>query len=290
MPKLFRIINLMKKITYKKFKYKLRYFLAKMLSGYDIKYTTQYGIKLWLDLKKDVDLFLFLGDFESSNIQIFSTLINEKDTVIDVGANIGIYSILASKKVGELGRIYSFEPSTWARERLEKNIKLNNSKNINISSKGVSNKSGKIDFYICEDDAYNSIGEVPMRPVIKKEVIDVISLDDFCKEYKIEKVDILKVDTEGADYLVMQGAMTILNSVNSPVIFCEVNKNIKKGFNFTIDEYLAFFRNNGYSIYEIEKNTNKLFEFNLTNSNSSEIICLKEHHRKRYSNLLAFRE
>ncbi len=280
----------MKKITLKKIKFKLRYLRAKLLRGFDIKFKTKYGFSLWLDLRRDVDFLLYRGEFEKSHLDVFFSLIHMNDTVIDVGANIGIYSMLASTKVAASGNVFAFEPSEWARERLEKNLVLNNVHNVTIIPKGVSNKSGKIDFYICEDDAYNSIGNVPMKPVIKKEVIDVITLDDFCTEQGITKVDILKIDTEGADYLVLQGATTILNSNSPPILFCEVNKNIKEGFNFTLEVYLNFFNKHGYDVFEIDKNTKKLCKYNLKESNSSEIICLKEYHRKRYADILVIHE
>ena len=92
------------------------------------------GLKLLLNLKKDVDFLIYFDSFESKNLKLYQTMIKSGNIVFDVGANIGIYSLLASKSLGKDGQIYSFEPSETAFKRLNINVTLNNFKNIICSS------------------------------------------------------------------------------------------------------------------------------------------------------------
>src|SRR4030067_2261687 len=138
---------------------------------------SKYGFRIKLDISKDVDKFFYWGEFERDNLQFYKNVLNRGSIIFDVGANIGIYSLLASKIVGNASRIYSFEPSEWAYNRLIENIKLNNFKNINTYKLGISNKEGTVIFHKCEDDAYNSIGNHPMRKITEVSQINVISID-----------------------------------------------------------------------------------------------------------------
>jgi FkbM family methyltransferase len=194
--------------------------------------------------------------------------------VFDVGANIGIYSLLAGKKAGQQGHVYSFEPADLAYQRLNKNIRINKFENISVYKQGVSDKNGTTNFYVCEDDAYNSIGSRPMNKVKEVKNIDITSIDEFCIKNNIRRIDVLKIDTEGADLLVLQGAKSVLTSETPPIIFCEFNKNIKSGFNFSLDDYRDFIISMKYRIYEIKNNM--LHEFNPVQSNASEILCIHE--------------
>lgn len=241
---------------------------------------TRNKLKLKLDVNRDVDKHYYWGEFEKENIDFFRSLIRENQTIFDVGANIGIYSLVASQKLNEGGNIFCFEPSEWAFNRLNENIALNGFSNIEVIKKGISDKSGTINFYVCRDDAYNSIGVKPMMEVEKIVPISVTTIDEFCEEQKISHIDILKIDAEGADYLVLKGAVGMLNKPNSPIIFCEFNRNISDGFDFSKNDFVNYLINNNYLIYELK---NKRLCTFTQDSRSNEIICIKQDHILKYN-------
>jgi len=216
-----------------------------------------YGIKLKLHLRNDVDRRLFLTGFEKDVIEYFRKIIKKDHVVFDVGANFGIYSLVASKKIGKGGKIYAFEPAGIAYNSLLNNINLNRIDNIFPIKIGVSNYTGKANFNICRDDAYNSLGETPMKQIIKSEKIDLTSIDDFVMKYKISKVDIIKVDTEGAEYLVFKGAEKTL-SKHKPILFFEHNPIVTKGFTNSTNDLIELIRSHGYELFEIKHD--KLFK------------------------------
>lgn len=233
-----------------------------------------YGAKLYLDFTKAVDKRLFLNGFEKDVIDYFSKVVKEDDVVLDVGANIGIYSLIAGKKVGDKGKVYAFEPADLAFEKLQYHIDLNELDNIVPIKSGVSNKTGTATFNVCEDDAFNSLGETPMKDIIKQETIDLVTIDDFVSKHKLTKVDVIKVDTEGAEFLVFEGAKKTLEKFK-PTLFFETNPSVTEGFSNNISNILDFIRAYDYDLYEMING--KTVELKVGDSiTTNEVIALKK--------------
>ncbi len=133
-------------------------------------------------------------------------LIKKQDIVLDVGANVGLFSILASKKTKN--KIYSFEPYSLNYKCLVKNLKNNNVYNVIPIPKAVGEKKGirKL-FFNPEKTAgcslYKEISDFDMGGY---EDVKVISIDEFVKEQKLKRVDIIKADIEGAEMELLKGA------------------------------------------------------------------------------------
>ena len=244
---------------------------------------TGLGFRIILDASKDVDKRFLLSDFEQDNFQLIKKITKKGWKVIDVGANIGLYALTFAKLIGENeGIVFAFEPSDEAFFRINQNIKLNNFKNIKAYKLGVSNEIGETDFYMTEDDAYNSLGKTPMKRIIEKRNIPIITLDKFIEDNNIDEINILKIDTEGADYLVLRGATKLLENKNPPIILCEYNKITQSGYDYRLDDLIDFLELKGYKIYEIIKK--KLVPFNPLTSSSSELVCIKKNHHRMFQN------
>lgn len=238
------------------------------------------GFKMNLTLDKQVDKEIFMGIFESDTQNFYEGILQNGMIVFDIGANKGLYSLIAATKIGKEGRIYSFEPATKAHNSLLDNIKLNNYSNIYPFKLGISDKQGEIVFNICDDDAYNSIGNNPLKPVKEQQIIRITSIDFFCKEHNINKIDLLKIDTEGAEELVLKGGKTLLSNNNGPIIICEYNSKTNYGI-ANSEGMFTLLREMGYYIFQI--NSKELIYFDKSNYKSTEIICLKESHLRVFS-------
>lgn len=218
--------------------------------------------KININLEKDVDKRIYLYGFEEEVIKQFIKVTKKDDFIFDIGANIGIYSLIASKKIGGSGRVYAFEPAPVAYSSLKKNIELNNFNNIVVIQKGISDKSGEAIFNICDDDAYNSLGETPMKGISRKEIIEIESIDEFVKRNNILKVDIIKIDTEGAEFLILKGAEETLR-IYKPKIFFEHNPYATVGFDNTPEDTLIFLKLLGYKLFEFDNdNLKEIIEIN----------------------------
>ena len=202
-----------------------------------------------LDLNKAVDYRFYLDEYEVENLDLYLDGISSGSVIIDVGANIGIYSLLAARKAGPEGKVIAFEPADVAFERFTKNIGINGFQNITAIKMGVSDKSRVMTFRVCDDDAYNSLGSTPMKKVSREVNINTVSIDEYLREHPVSKINVIKIDTEGAEYLVLKGAVNTLKKYN-PVLFFEYNPYTAPGFSFNKLESVDLLRGLGYKLYE----------------------------------------
>ena len=129
--------------------------------------------------------------------------IQKGDVAIDVGACFGLYTFLFSRLVGREGVVYAFEPDPFMYKILCKNISLNHLTNIIVSRKALSNCNGITRFYLSTGGA-SSIQ--PMQGLRSAINVDVKTIDSF----NFEKADWIKIDTEGTEHLILEGAKETL--------------------------------------------------------------------------------
>lgn len=270
---------MMKRII-KKFISKVRIILLKIRKVNIFIHRSKLKFKVILDMTKKVDYRFYIDSFENENIDLLNKILSNGMNVIDVGANIGLYSLLFGKKIGDKGKVFSFEPSPEAFYRLKQNVNLNQLKNIKIYNIGLSDRITKSKFYLCEDDAYNSLGTKPMMPIINEIEIELTTIDEFLKKENIKNIDLIKIDTEGADYLILKGAEKLLESEKAPILFCEYNRAVEGGFLHKTEDMYYFLVKMGYEIFEIKKG--KLLKFDIIRSEASDIICIKSNHKSLF--------
>ena len=188
--------------------------------------------------------------FEYDTLNRYSELLNEGNIVLDIGANVGIFSLLGAKIVGKTGKIYAFEPSQLTYDALLENINLNKATNIFPQKLALSNTEGTIHLGDSEDDALNFIDVKDENP--KGEVVEMLTLDNWLKLNQIFKVDFIKIDIEGAEYLCFQGAIEMFKNT-PPTIIMECNEKWCKRFEYTVFDLLKFLNNFGYTFEQYEE-------------------------------------
>ena len=136
--------------------------------------------------------------------------INRGDIVVDIGAHIGTFSIMAGQKTGETGKVYAFEPVPDTFDLLKRNIQINSlQNNIQPYKMGISNKGGKKEFYIFKKDGKpifhstslykEQLGAIDANTSEKFEV-ECITLKDIFQSNGLDGVEVLKMDCEGVEY------------------------------------------------------------------------------------------
>lgn len=172
-------------------------------------------------LLSDTGVFSVLSTlkaYENFEITLFKSMLKQNMNVIDAGANFGFYSLIAAKEAPE-GKIYSFEPDPINFSLLKHNIEQNGFKNIIPFQVALSDKLGKATLFT---NKYNlgdhSISVKNITYPQGKISVDTTTLDQLMETHKIKhKVDIIKIDVQGADALVIKGAMKLLKSNNVKV-------------------------------------------------------------------------
>jgi FkbM family methyltransferase len=134
--------------------------------------------------------------------------------VFDVGANIGELSLLFSRFVGPTGSVHSFEANTETFARLNAIIELADRHNIRLNNLAVSDHVGLSKLHVYDGDysAWTSLSDRPLKNYgldvtpLRHEDVRTTTIDQYCEEHGIEKVDLLKIDVEGAEFQVLRGA------------------------------------------------------------------------------------
>jgi FkbM family methyltransferase len=146
--------------------------------------------------------------------------LREGMTVFDVGANIGELTLLFSRFVGARGGVHVFEASGEVFEKLETICRVAGCRNVALNHLAVSDKNGTVRLNIY-DNAYSSFNSIAARPLknygldlepVGMEETPAVTVDSYCDGRNIEFIDLLKIDVEGAEFQVMQGARRMLKS------------------------------------------------------------------------------
>jgi FkbM family methyltransferase len=194
-----------------------------------IIYNISKKSKIILD-KKSFIADLILKDFEFEERYIVPKLLNKNGHFIDIGANIGLYSIIASEYIKN-GIIYAIEPSKKTIEKLNSNIIINNINNIRIINLAITDKDFKqIELYNNNDgfEAFNNISK-PLTSNYSIEMVDSESLDHLIKsrEIDINEIQFIKIDVEGSEYDVLLGANKILQKGRHIIYMIEFNEDYR---------------------------------------------------------------
>ncbi|MBF0305687.1 MAG: FkbM family methyltransferase [Alphaproteobacteria bacterium] len=152
------------------------------------------------------------------------------DTFVDVGANIGYFTCLAAALAGPGGRVVSIEPSPANLPHLRHNLAVNGFGNVTLVPVAVSNQPGEVDFWINDRDGGGSAlwdpkafpGNAPNQA--RHVRLRATTLDDLAVEHGFSAgVRIIKIDTEGAEALILSGAASLLDPARTPFVICELH-------------------------------------------------------------------
>lgn len=186
-------------------------------------------------------------DYEKSDSTIMNGLIEEGFVFFDIGANIGWHSInlaLAHRSA----QIHSFEPIPTTYKFLERNLKLNRLSNVTTYNFGFSDRSGEFDFYFYKEGSGNaSSANLSNREDVQVCKCQVRTLDDFTAEFNT-KVDFIKCDVEGAEFLVYKGGLETLKR-DKPIVFSEILRKWSAKFNYDPNEIFSLFHELGYQAF-----------------------------------------
>lgn len=218
---------------------------------------------MYLDPKDSLELSKN-GIYEPTETNLVESLIKEGDTVIDIGANIGYYTLKFAKKVGENGKVYAFEPDPKNFEILKKNVDLNGYKNIYLFQVALSNRIGD-DLLFLNDENHGDHQLYRSEETRKQVKVKTETLDKFVENEIIKKIDFIKMDIQGGEFNALMGMKRTLN--NNPQI-----KMITEFWPYGLDaagfsprEYISNLRSLGFHLEEINETTHELYDLDEEN-------------------------
>ena len=196
----------------------------------------------WLAEKSALDHELIYNEFERMETGFVKRLLRRDMTVVDAGAHHGLYTLLASKQVGWSGKVIAVEPSPRECKRLEKHLRVNRCSNTELVSCALGEDNGEADLYLVDgfQDWCNSLRPPEVDEPIRTARVPVRRLDDVLGELGVFKVDLIKLDVEGAELSVLYGAMKLLQGRSRPAILAEVQDIRTQPWGYAAREILQF--------------------------------------------------
>lgn len=217
------------------------------------------GYKMYVNTKDRgiTPILLIEGVFEKYVTRLFKETIRPNMVVVDIGANIGYYTLIASKLVGSNGKVYAFEPEPNNYDLLLKNIRINGYTNATPVKKAVSNKCDKTTLFldkVSSGDPSLDENNVPQKKGFIE--VETVTLDSFLKDVK---VDVVKIDAQGAEGLILEGSERILRN-NNLKLFMEFWPYGLRNMGTNPLELLYKLQSNGFKATLVGKRTIKYIE------------------------------
>ena len=210
---------------------------------------TRYGFKFNADLGDWLGQYVYLtGVYEPPTARVIAELLDQGETFIDVGANSGFFTLLASRRVGPAGRVLSFEPVPSMYKRLLENISTNGMNNVSVQNVALSNAEGSLPMF---EGPEGHKGISSLRQIDNSSAtleVRTLPLDSFAST--LSPIKLIKIDVEGAEQLVLEG-MTKLLSMNHPYLVIEITDNYLRAFGHGARHLANFISEFGYRMYKI---------------------------------------
>jgi FkbM family methyltransferase len=211
---------------------------------FDYKIELDITIRLYKD--SILSKLIFQG-FELDEIDFLKKILKPGDFFIDIGCNVGLFSLIASQLVGEKGKVICFEPTPKTFKRLKENIELNSFNNIDSKNIGLSNEIGQLFLNQSENgfDAWNTFASNIDYKFQNKVKVDVSTLDNEIQNLDKNKISLIKIDVEGWEKFVLEGAKEILVNY-SPVLLIEFTESNTFAAGYMVQEIYMFLTSLGY--------------------------------------------
>ena len=204
--------------------------------------------------------FIMHGDFIPDESEVLKKILKPGMIFVDVGANIGYFSLIAAKLIGDSGEVFAFEPDKNNFSLLQKNINVNGYKNITAIKKAVSDKVGTAKFYLEKEN----LCAHSLTPKINCDFIEIemISLDEYFKD---KKINVVKIDVEGMEPAVLSGMEKLIKANESMAIITEYYPKAILNAGYSPKDYLESLKKKGF----------RLVNFGNQNGKLVNILCLK---------------
>lgn len=238
------------------------YYLYQKKSGQPIRFRLAGTTAISLYPEGQIAELLYTSRFERTELALVNAYLKPGMNVIDIGANIGLYSILADKAIIPGGRVWAFEPSSESHARLLRNLSLNSVTSVTPLKVALADADGgnlvlKREPGFRDGDRYLATGAGALYDSDQTsdpgdiETVPVATLDHYFDSHTEAppRFDFLKMDIEGGEYNVFRGAKKLLNSNPGMLLMFECTMQGCQRAGHTQDDVFGFLRNLGFELY-----------------------------------------
>lgn len=204
----------------------------------------RHGVRYALDLSELIDRQIYLGGWEPATVSFLKRTVCAGDVVIEVGANVGAHTLILADQVGEGGHVIAFEPTKFATAKLRANLALNPAlmSRVTLRSELVTNHAGALPSTAIVS-SFPVVGQVAYKP--EQVTADAVALDDL----NVTRLDLLKIDVDGYDFKVLEGASALLETLR-PTVLIELCEHSLKRQGDSVRDIFAFMEARGYTAHD----------------------------------------
>lgn len=172
--------------------------------------------------------------------------------VLDIGANVGFYSLFFARLVGPAGRVYAFEPDPLSRRILERRRRAAGLANLEIAPVALGDREGRVTLY-CNpaNRADNRLHDSLQAPGVEAVDVPLTTLDAFCAERGIARIDAVKMDVQGAEVAALRGMSETLRKAPPRWLFLEFEPELLRGAGASPEELWALLDEYGYEAFAV---------------------------------------
>ncbi len=224
-----------------------------------------------------VSFAMAFGLFEKTEVAIFQKTLKPAMNVLDIGANIGYYTVIAGKLIGPTGKVFAFEPEKTNATILKKNLAINKLSNVVVEEQAVSDTVGERTFFLAENNK-GAHAFVNNRNTNEKIIVKTDTVDHALSKYGSPKIDIIKMDIEGAEVLALEGMLQTIACNPELIIFTEFYPKALNRLEKSPLEFLNRLKELGFNLFEINEDVRQLVpltDFNKFISEFPDYECAK---------------
>lgn len=215
------------------------------------------------DPRTAVSCLVATGEYEELESQLLTEIARRSKVVIDVGANVGYYSVNLGKELPASGVLIAVEPVFETFNQLQKNIELNNLAHVvKPVMEALADAKGSSKIFIPDTSGSSaaSTRNLHEEEGHRTQTVLLNTLDNLMSSLQIEECDLIKIDVEGAEFLVLQGASDTIKK-HKPIIFAELLRKWSSKFSYHPNSVLQFLADRGYSCWGVSPQLRHITQF-----------------------------
>ena len=213
------------------------------------------GLKIRLYSNSRLAGYIYSQAFEMAERHFLRAFLRPNDIFVDIGANIGLFTLIAAERVESTGAVYAFEPSSDTFHRLRENVDLNSLTHVQCYQAALSDQAAQLPLTVALNgwEAWNSLAHPTAGDRFTTEEVPCIIWDSFAAQHDlIGKVTMMKIDVEGWETRVLAGATQVLSRDDAPILQVEFTEAAAQAAGSSCQALYSQITELGYGLYRYE--------------------------------------
>jgi len=220
-------------------------------------YEFQPGLWMRLNMRDLVQQTILLeGVWDPSLTKFIQSNLSSGDVFVDVGAHVGYFTLLASRRVGPSGTVLAIEPNPFALDQLRQNVERNDLRNVLVVPTACGASRGAVKLYLHSESNSSMASMYPGEATASSAVeVPCTKLDELCQQRGVQRMKLVKVDVEGAELFVLRGMTRIMREMR-PGIVLELHPQLLEDVGTPLDAVMALLREFDYVLEPLGGHSN----------------------------------